>query len=92
LIDLVHRSEETAGVLDMEDCTTVAGAGGPQRQRWWRAAAALEETIAPALGDETTTTKMNAAALETKTKTKKLPDPGQLCAYIGEDPLAPVRS
>jgi len=71
---------------------TVADAGGWQRRRWWRATTALEETVAAALGDETTTAKMNAAALEMKTMMKEPPDPGQLCTYIGADPLAAVRS
>jgi len=64
-----------------------ARAGGPLRWRWWMAtAAALVEGRGGSGGDgrggdgvETTTVaKMNAAALETKMKTKELPDPGQL--------------
>jgi len=79
----------------------VAGAGGPLRA----AAAALVEGRGALVeghgsagrdgrggeGDETMMAKMNAVSLETKTKTKELPDPGQLLAYIGADPLAPVR-
>ena len=56
------------------------GAGGwPRRRRWRRAVAALVEGRGGAGGDgrggegvETTTAKMNLAALETKTKTKEL--------------------
>ena len=107
LIDLVHRSEETVGVLDRRGrcgrhalVARCGGAGGwPRRWRWGRAAAALVEGRGGAGGDDhggegvetTTVAKMNAAALETKTKTKELPDPGQLLTYIGADPLAPVR-
>ena len=97
-IDLVHRSEETAGVLDRRGrwCSG---------RRWWAAVAALVESRGGAGGGPRQRwmrqsrrrgrrndggAKMNAAALETKTKTKELPDPGQLCAYIGADPLAPV--
>ena len=104
-IDLLHRSEETAGVVDRRGRWWPAlvgrcgGAGGwPRQRRWWRVAAALVEGRGSpgrdgrgGEGDETMVAKMNAAALETKTKTKELPDPGQLLAYIDADPLAPVR-
>jgi len=71
----------------------------PRRRRWGRAVAALVEGRGGTGGDgrggegvkTTTVAKMNAAALETKTRTKELPDLGQLLAYIGADPLAPVR-
>jgi len=50
---------------------------GDERQRWRRTGGARQGG--------------GRALSSTKTKTKELPDPGQLLAYIGADPLAPVR-
>jgi len=81
-----------AGVLDRRRWPVAADAGGDGRCSGAGDGGGGAGDPTAALGDERAALDSGGGALYSmKTKTKELPDPGQLLAYIGVDPLVPVR-